>query len=65
MGDTDIFGVRAGLFSNLYGRECSAVCGDETAVFVMTGETLDVIENKYPEVYNEMKERAILRFKKH
>lgn len=62
-GDSDIFAERYGLSNT--GRDTTAISHSNTTLFVMNITVLDKIKADFYQIYQEMKELGIQRYKYH
>ena len=63
-GDSDIFaGVSGGSYSS--GRDLSAIADKDSSLFVLHIENLNKIRDNFEDIFDEMKEVGVKRFKNH
>ena len=63
-GDSDIFAQSEGI-STYLGRDSSAICQQDLSLFVLNKKELVKMKENFQEQFEELKTRAINKFKNH
>lgn len=62
-GDSDVFAHSAMIMMKDTGRDLSAISSEPSTLFVLNAFNCDAIKAHFPEIYEEMKEVGLQRFK--
>lgn len=64
-GDSDIFAQVQGIRPKHAGRDSSAIGDQDCSIFVLSVKEVRKIKDNFADIFNEMKEIGVKRFKNH